>query len=96
MIKMRRLVLDVVKPQEPSIIEFASALSSLKGIDGVNVSLIEAERKVENVRITLEGKEMNITDTMNTIEKLGGAIHSIDEAAAGNVLVEPARTLEGK
>jgi hypothetical protein len=36
--KIRRLVLDVLKPHEPTIIELASQLSELAGVEAVNIS----------------------------------------------------------
>jgi len=96
MVNVRRLVLDVVKPQEPGSIEFAGKLADMKGVEGVNVSLIEVDRKVENVRVTLEGDGLETDKMMDLIEEMGGAIHSVDEVAAGKRLVEHAQTLEEK
>ena len=94
MVKIRKLVLDVIKPQEPNIVEFARAIAKLKGVGGVNVSLLEIDRKVENVRITIEGENLNTKEIFDVIESLGGAVHSIDEVAAGKEIIEHAVTLE--
>lgn len=94
MTKIRKLVLDVVKPQEPNIIEIAEALSHIRGVGGVNVSLLEIDKKVENVRVTIKGEDLNVKKIFDTIEALGGAIHSIDEVVAGKEIVEHAKTLE--
>ena len=45
--KIRRLVLDALKPHEPSIIELAQQISDLEGIEAVNISIYEIDRKVE-------------------------------------------------
>jgi uncharacterized protein len=47
------LVLDTLKPHEPSIIELATQLSELEGGTAVNISIYEIDRKVENAKITL-------------------------------------------
>ncbi len=94
MSKIRRLVLDVVKPMEPSIVEYAKKLSALKGVSGVNVSLLEIDKKVENVRLTLMGPGIELDSVIDVVESLGGAVHSIDEVAAGREIVEHAVTLE--
>ncbi|MHB8808109.1 MAG: DUF211 domain-containing protein, partial [Anaerolineaceae bacterium] len=39
--KIRRLVLDVLKPIEPSIVDLAKKLSVLEGISAVNISIAE-------------------------------------------------------
>ena len=94
MTKIRKLVLDVVKPQEPNIIDVAKSLAKLEGVTGVNVSLLEIDRKVENVRITIVGDNLSAKKIFDVIEALGGAIHSIDEVVAGKEIGEHAVTLE--
>lgn len=90
--KIRRLVLDVLKPHEPSIIVLASQLSELSGIDAVNISIYEIDRKVENAKITLEGSDLIYEDVLKAIEENGGSVHSIDEAVAGKIIIEDAET----
>ena len=38
---IRRLVLDVLKPHNPSVVELSEALSHLKGVEGVNVIIYD-------------------------------------------------------
>jgi len=54
---LRRLVLDVLKPLEPSIVDLVQKIAALKGVDGVNITICEIDRKVENAKITVEGNE---------------------------------------
>jgi hypothetical protein len=90
--KIRRIVLDVLKPHDPSIIELSQRLATLPGVDGVNISIYEVDRKVENAKITVEGSDLDYVDILSTIEDGGGTVHSIDEAVAGNVVVDEAPT----
>ena len=53
MARIRLLVLDVLKPHQPSIIELAKELSDLPHIDGVDITVYEIDSKVENVKITI-------------------------------------------
>jgi hypothetical protein len=53
MATIRRLVLDTLKPHEPSIIDLANELSELEGVVAVNISIYEMDRKVENAKITI-------------------------------------------
>jgi len=92
--EIRRLVLDVLKPHEPSIIMLAGQLSELSGIQGVNISIYEIDRKVENAKITLEGSDIIYEDVQRVIEENGGAVHSIDEVVAGKIIIEDAETLQ--
>jgi hypothetical protein len=85
---LRRLVLDVLKPLDPSIVELVQLLADLDGVDGVNISIYEIDRRVENAKITIEGHDLIYEEVARVIEENGGAIHSIDEVAAGDVLIE--------
>ncbi len=85
---LRRLVLDVLKPLEPSIVEMAQILADLAGVDGVNISIYEIDHRVENAKVTVEGHDLRYENIADLIEENGGAIHSIDEVAAGEVLIE--------
>jgi len=93
--KIRRLVLDTLKPYEPSIIEMAAQLSELHGVSAVNISISEMDRKVENAKITIEGEEIPYPQVSEIIEQLGGVIHSIDEVVAGKQIIDDAVTPQG-
>jgi len=90
--KIRRIVLDVLKPHDPSIIEVSQRLASLPGVDGVNITIYEVDRKVENAKITIEGDDLDYEEALVIIEDTGGTVHSIDEAVAGKVMTEEVST----
>jgi hypothetical protein len=81
-------VIDVLKPLEPSIVEMVQILAELEGVDGVNISIYEIDRRVENAKLTVEGQNVPYRQIIQMIEENGGAVHSIDEVAAGKVLIE--------
>jgi len=94
MANIRRLVLDTLKPHEPSIIDLAEELSELAGISAVNISIYELDRKVENAKITIEGEDISYAQVSQLIEDMGGTIHSIDEVVAGKEIIDDAETLQ--
>ncbi len=94
MAEIRRLVLDTLKPHEPSIIDLAEELSELAGISAVNISIYELDRKVENAKITIEGEDISFEKVSETIKDMGGTIHSIDEVVAGKEIIDDAVTLQ--
>jgi len=94
MSNIRRLVLDTLKPHEPSIIELAKSLSELEGIDAVNISIYEIDRKVENAKITIEGEDVSYPMILDVITDLGGTVHSVDEVVAGSKIIDDAATLQ--
>jgi len=90
--KTRLLVLDVLKPHEPSIIKLSSILSDIEGIDGVDITVYEIDKKVENVKITMQGKNIPFDKVRLIIDDNGGSIHSIDKVSSGNKIIEEAQT----
>ena len=90
--KIRRLVLDTLKPHDPSIIDVAKILSDLPGVEGVNISIYEMDRKVENAKITIEGDDIQFEAIESVIMDNGGAIHSIDEVVAGKIIIDDSAT----
>jgi len=89
---IKLLVLDVLKPHEPSIIELAKTISNTKGVSGCNLAVFEIDKKVENVKLTIEGTNIGYDKIKEIIEKSGGTIHSIDEVAAGTRTVKEVKT----
>jgi hypothetical protein len=91
---LRRLVLDVLKPLDPGVVTLVQLLADLEGVDGVNISLSEIDRRVENVKITIEGRSLSYEMIKGVVEENGGAIHSVDEVAAGSLLIEDVATTQ--
>ena len=89
---IRRLVLDVLKPHNPTVVELSEALSHLDGIEGVNVIIYEIDQKVENAKVIVVGQSINFADIRKKLEEMGAAIHSVDEVAAGKRIVEEVST----
>jgi hypothetical protein len=88
MSNLRRVVLDVLKPMEPDIVELSQLLADLEGVDGVNIAIYEIDRRVENAKITIEGNNLPYEKVVFVIEENGGSVHSVDEVAAGKILIE--------
>jgi len=92
--KVLRLVLDVLKPHDPSIIHLAQELSELSGVEAVNISIYEIDRRVENAKVTVEGSDLSYDEVLRVIGENGGTVHSIDEVVAGRMIIEDAETLQ--
>jgi hypothetical protein len=92
MSEVRRLVLDVLKPHQPTMLNLADKLGDLEGIHGVDITLIEIDNKVENIKITLEGDDIDYQEVQEVVQDAGGSIHSIDKVSTGKQLIEEAET----
>lgn len=93
---IKRLVLDVLKPHQPSILDLARSISKLDHVTGVNLSLLEVDTQTENIKITVEGTNIDFDELEQVIEDMGAVIHSIDEVAAGSKIIEEVETMQDR
>ena len=87
-----RIVLDILKPHEPIIPSFAKYLSEIHGVDGVNITLMEIDKETENIKVTMQGDDLDFDEITKAIEEYGGSIHSVDEVVAGRKIIEEVTT----
>ena len=92
MTDIKRIVLDVLKPHKPSLIDMSLRLSSLKGVDGVSLTLDEVDQETESVKVTIEGTSINYPSVEDALRELGAVIHSVDLVSSGKRLVEDVQT----
>lgn len=92
MTDIRKLVLDVLKPHNPSIIELSRRLATLHGVAGVNCTIDEVDQETESLKITLEGNSIDYERVEATVREMGAVIHSVDSVSSGKKLVEPMKT----
>lgn len=88
MTAVRRIVLDVLKPHEPRLPAFASRMADTDGVAAARASLIELDAEVQNVELTLEGEDLDLGVVEAAVEELGGTVHSIDQVASGEYILE--------
>ena len=81
MAAVRRLVLDVLKPRQPNIIEFASTLGDQCECR-VQITVVEVDDQTETLRVVLEGERLSFERIDAAIRDFGGSLHSVDEVTA--------------
>ena len=55
-----RLVLDVLKLRDPPLHQFSVQLGSVPNVDDVKVSVVEIDQITESVKVTVEGRDMDL------------------------------------
>lgn len=86
---IRRLVLDVDKAiAQPSLLEIGEAAGNCRGVEAINVTVSEIDIETVGMNITLEGENMSYEEIRNAIETTGAVVHSIDQLAAGNRIID--------
>jgi hypothetical protein len=87
--KLSRLVLDVLKPQNPPLHMLSMELVRLEnsGIEGVNITLEDFDQRTQTIKIILQGKNLDFDIISQKLEELSCSIRSIDQVICG-VIVE--------
>jgi hypothetical protein len=63
----------VLKPLEPNIVDLVRKISTLDGVDGVNITIYEIDHHVENAKITVEGERLSYQELHDLIVENGGS-----------------------
>ena len=79
MVKVQRIVLDVLKPHSPNGLEFSTQLAKKCSGCWFNFKVVEVDEKTETVIIVVESEDIPYDNVSDAITSMGGSIHSIDE-----------------
>lgn len=75
---VKRLVLDILKPHTPNVLEFTRQLAE-QGHLKVKLSVIEMDDKTETLQVVIEGEDIDFERVQQAITDNGASLHSIDE-----------------
>ena len=73
------LDLDVLKPHQPPLAEFAEYLGELKEVTKVDVGLEEIDERTESLKVTVEGNSIDFEELKAHIARIGAVVHSVDK-----------------
>lgn len=79
MVKVKRLVLDVLKPHQPNGLEFASTLAEKCPGCHINYSVVEVDEQTETTVLVIDGDDIQFDIVAEAISLMGATVHSIDE-----------------
>jgi hypothetical protein len=96
MADVRRIVIDVLKPHEPSLLQFTQDVSAAEGVEAVTTSLVELDSEVQNIKITAEGEALEYSRLEAAVTDAGGTVHSVDQVSCGSYVVQEQRTLQDR
>ena len=85
MAHIKKIVLDVLKPHKPTILELARAITEHNGSCTVNIKVVEIDDKTETLELMVQGDDINLDLISEKIHELGGSVHSIDEVEVSSV-----------
>lgn len=84
MVRVKRLVLDVLKPHKPDGLALSKAIAEQGDGWHVLYSVEEVDEKTESVVIIIEGGDLHFKRVARAIEDAGGSVHSLDEVEVVN------------
>lgn len=79
MVVLRRIILDVLKPHQPGVVEFSAALVEALHGCSVRLKVEERDEKTESVTVEVAGPEVDIEAVTAKINEMGASVHSVDE-----------------
>jgi hypothetical protein len=79
MVRVQRLVLDVLKPHHPNGLEFSRSIAERISKGYVRFSVAEVDENTETIVLVIEGDDIQYELIEQAIRDLGASVHSIDE-----------------
>lgn len=83
MIRTRRLVLDVLKPRHPGLLELGRSLAGQGGLHA-RLTVVEMDAQTETLRIEITGPDIDFDQVQSALDGFGASLHSIDEVEVEN------------
>ena len=84
MVRVKKIVLDVLKPHQPNALEFSHAIAEVGAGYHVHLIVLEVDKSTETIQIELEGSAIDFEVIQDAITSMGGSLHSIDEVEVQN------------
>jgi hypothetical protein len=81
MARVKRLVLDVLKPHQPNTLEFARAIAASAEGYQVDIQVLEVDEQTETLKVMIAGDSLDFERISAVINENGASLHSIDEVS---------------
>lgn len=79
MVNVKKIVLDVLKPHQPNVLEFSQAIAETGSDYRVHLIVLEMDENTETIQIEISGNAIDFEVIQTAITDMGGSLHSIDE-----------------
>jgi hypothetical protein len=77
-LRIRHVVLDVLKPHEPRLSEFALYLAEFQGVSKVDINVEEMDQRTESLRVVLDGVDIDFEELREHMLRYDAVIQSLD------------------
>ena len=79
MARITSLILDVLKPHEPNVVQFAQHLAEANTDCQVQVTVTEMDDKTESLVVVVTGRDIDFDAIDDALRASGASLHSIDD-----------------
>ena len=79
MVKVKKLVLDILKPHQPNALTFSQVIAAVGNDYRVRLTVLEVDEKTESLQLVVEGNNIDFEALHQAVNNLGGSLHSIDQ-----------------
>lgn len=84
MVNIKKIILDVLKPHQPNVLEFSQAIARTGSDYRVHLIVLEMDENTESIQIEISGSAIDFDVVQKAISDMGGSLHSIDEVDVHN------------
>ena len=77
--KITHLELDVLKPHQPPLPEFAAFMGEMDGVTRIDISVVEMDEKTESLKVIVDGVSLDYEGLRSHMARQGAVIHSVDK-----------------
>jgi hypothetical protein len=78
-VAVKRILMDVLKPRELSIVDLAKALNSVDKKGEVEIIVSEVDSKTETLKVTIRGSNIDYSLVSTIMDQYGVSVRGIDE-----------------
>ncbi len=79
MAAIKRIVLDVLKPHSPNVVEFAQRIADDMAGCRVQVTVSEMDENTESLIVVITGDQVEFEVLSDALRSMGASLHSIDD-----------------
>lgn len=84
MVRVKRVVLDVLKPHQPNALEFSSEIAQLGEDYKVCLTVEEVDENTQTLRLEISGDAIEMEPIESAISNMGASLHSVDQVEVMN------------
>lgn len=88
-VRIRRVLLDVLKPRDTSVIDLSRALCSVEGVDECGIVVVDVDVKTETIKLTIKGHSVDYDAISKIMDEQALSIKGVDEIDVEKVKPPP-------